>query len=46
MFRTGVVSHPRKGELILTVDYEALGQHYMTFEERIQRMVDYLYQEK
>lgn len=28
--RTGVVSHPREGEIILTADYEALGQHYMT----------------
>ena len=28
--KTGVVSHPREGEIILTADYEALGQHYMT----------------
>lgn len=25
-----MVSHPREGEIILTADYEALGQHYMT----------------
>lgn len=28
--RTGVVSHPKEGEIILTDDYEALGDHYMT----------------
>lgn len=28
--KTGVVSHPRNGEIILTNDYEALGNHYMT----------------
>lgn len=28
--KTGVVSHPREGEIVLTSDYEALGQHYMT----------------
>lgn len=28
--KTGVVSHPKEGEIILTADYEALGQHYMT----------------
>lgn len=28
--KTGVVSHPKDGEIILTVDYEALGEHYMT----------------
>lgn len=28
--KTGVVTHPREGEIILTADYEALGQHYMT----------------
>lgn len=28
--RTGVVSHPREEEIILTADYETLGQHYMT----------------
>lgn len=28
--KTGVVSHPREGEIVLTADYEALGQHYMT----------------
>ena len=28
--KTGVASHPREGEIILTADYEALGQHYMT----------------
>jgi len=28
--KTGVVSHPREGEIILTADYEALGQHYVT----------------
>ncbi|HKM34004.1 MAG TPA: IS21 family transposase [Lachnospiraceae bacterium] len=28
--KTGVVSHPKDGEVILTADYEALGEHYMT----------------
>ncbi|MDD6956696.1 MAG: IS21 family transposase [Solobacterium sp.] len=28
--KTGVVSHPKDGEIVLTADYEALGQHYMT----------------
>lgn len=28
--KTGVVAHPKEGEIILTSDYEALGQHYMT----------------
>lgn len=28
--KTGVVKHPREGEIVLTADYEALGQHYMT----------------
>lgn len=28
--KTGVVKHPKEGEIILTTDYEALGQHYMT----------------
>ena len=28
--RTGVVKHPKEGEIILTTDYEALGLHYMT----------------
>jgi len=28
--KTGVVSHPKEGEIILTADYEALGSHYMT----------------
>lgn len=28
--KTGVVSHPKSGEIILTADYEALGYHYMT----------------
>ena len=28
--KTGVVTHPREGEIILTAEYEALGQHYMT----------------
>ena len=28
--KTGVVSHPREGEIVLTADYEALGHHYMT----------------
>ena len=28
--KTGVVSHPREGEIILTADYEALGGYYMT----------------
>lgn len=28
--KTGVVSHPKEGEIVLTADYEALGQHYMT----------------
>lgn len=28
--KTGVVSHPREGEIILTNDYEALGEHYVT----------------
>ncbi len=28
--KTGVVSHPKDGEIILTADYEALGEHYMT----------------
>ena len=28
--RTGVVSHPKDGEIVLTQDYEALGEHYTT----------------
>ncbi len=28
--RTGVVSHPKEGEIILNAAYEALGRHYMT----------------
>lgn len=28
--KTGVVSHPREGEIVLTADYEALGSHYQT----------------
>ena len=28
--KTGVVSHPREGEIVLTADYEALGIHYQT----------------
>lgn len=28
--KTGVVKHPKEGEIILTADYEALGLHYMT----------------
>ena len=28
--KTGVVNHPKEGEIVLTADYEALGQHYMT----------------
>lgn len=28
--KTGVVSHPKDGEVVLTADYEALGEHYMT----------------
>lgn len=28
--KTGVVSHPKEGEIILTSDYEAMGEHYMT----------------
>ena len=28
--KTGVVSHPREGEVVLTADYEALGSHYQT----------------
>lgn len=28
--RTGVISHPREGEVVLNEAYEALGAHYMT----------------
>ena len=28
--KTGVVTHPREGEIILTDDYAALGSHYIT----------------
>ena len=28
--KTGVVSHPKDGEIVLTQDYEALGEHYTT----------------
>ena len=28
--KTGVVSHPKEGEIVLTSDYEAMGEHYMT----------------
>lgn len=28
--KTGVVSHPKEGDIILTDDYEALGSHYVT----------------
>ena len=28
--KTGVVSHPREGEIVLNEAYEALGNHYMT----------------
>ena len=28
--KTGVISHPKEGEIVLTQDYEALGEHYTT----------------
>ena len=28
--KTGVISHPREGDIILNKDYDALGSHYMT----------------
>lgn len=28
--KTGVISHPKEGEIVLTEDYSALGEHYMT----------------
>ncbi len=28
--KTGVISHPREGEIVLNAAYEALGRHYMT----------------
>lgn len=28
--KTGVVSYPKEGEVVLTVDYEAMGSHYQT----------------
>lgn len=28
--KTGVVAHPKEGEIVLTEDYEALGSHYVT----------------
>ena len=28
--KTGVISHPKDGEIVLTPEYEALGEHYMT----------------
>ena len=28
--KTGVVSHPKEGEIVLTDDYAAMGSHYMT----------------
>lgn len=28
--KAGVVAHPKEGEIVLTNDYEALGEHYMT----------------
>jgi hypothetical protein len=28
--RTGVISHPREGDIVLNDSYEALGSHYMT----------------
>lgn len=28
--KTGVIVHPKEGEIVLTQDYEALGEHYMT----------------
>ena len=28
--KTGVVSHPKEGEIVLTTDYEALGEYYRT----------------
>jgi hypothetical protein len=28
--KTGVISHPREGDIILNDAYEALGSHYMT----------------
>ena len=28
--KTGVISHPKEGEIVLTADYEAMGEHYMT----------------
>lgn len=28
--KTGVVSHPKEGEIVLTADYEAMGEHYLT----------------
>lgn len=28
--KTGVISHPKEGEIVLTADYEAMGIYYMT----------------
>ena len=28
--KTGVISHPKEGDIVLNKDYEALGSHYMT----------------
>ena len=28
--KTGVISHPKEGEIVLTADYEAMSEHYMT----------------
>jgi len=28
--KTGVISHPREGDIVLNKEYEALGSHYMT----------------
>mgnify|MGYP004732575835 CR=1 FL=1 len=28
--KTGVIAHPKEGEIVLTQDYEALGEHYTT----------------
>lgn len=29
-FKTGVVKHPREGEIVFNEAYEAFGEHYMT----------------
>ena len=41
--KTGVIKHPKEGDIILQGDYERLGEHYVTaiMPARVRRPKDY-----